>query len=218
MDADRTSAVLASIDGALADEDLRDGMRWSPQPEQVEGAPAPFDGVLVWQPPQSYERSGSVAGDSLPGLLEAARADAERLRAARDERDRRLAGAVRRTAHIVPPSPEEAAEANPRVAVPDPPDMPAPADGLLMAAAMEAAARQLTEAIGQLAEEVTPAWRDMGESMRAAGIALTSGLPRPGPVDRAEVFSRALAAKQDGLLAGPRRPGPEQGRRPRRHQ
>lgn len=35
-------AVLASIDGALADDDLPDAMRWSPKPERVEDAGAPY--------------------------------------------------------------------------------------------------------------------------------------------------------------------------------
>jgi hypothetical protein len=47
--------VLSAIDGALADAEFPDAMRWSPEPETVD-APAPFDGELVWQPPQRYER------------------------------------------------------------------------------------------------------------------------------------------------------------------
>ncbi len=35
-------AVLASIDGALADDELPDAMRWSPEPERVEDAGAPY--------------------------------------------------------------------------------------------------------------------------------------------------------------------------------
>jgi hypothetical protein len=62
---DRTDAILASIDGALADEGLRDGMRWSPEPEKVIDAPEPFDGSLVWQPPQSYEDAGTSLSGSL---------------------------------------------------------------------------------------------------------------------------------------------------------
>jgi hypothetical protein len=54
---DRTDHLLAAIDGALADAELPDGMRWSPEPETVKGAPAPFDGTLVWQPPQRYEQA-----------------------------------------------------------------------------------------------------------------------------------------------------------------
>lgn len=48
-------AVLASIDGALADAEFPDAMRWSPEPETVDDAPVPYDGDLVWQPPQRYE-------------------------------------------------------------------------------------------------------------------------------------------------------------------
>lgn len=58
---DRTDAILASIDGALADEELRDGMRWSPEPHTVTDAPEPFDGSLVWQPEQTYEPVGDLA-------------------------------------------------------------------------------------------------------------------------------------------------------------
>lgn len=48
-------AVLSSIDGALADAEFPDAMRWSPEPETVDDAPEPFDGETVWQPPQQYE-------------------------------------------------------------------------------------------------------------------------------------------------------------------
>ena len=39
MTTDRTDHVLAAIDGALADYELGDAMRWSPAPEEVTGAP-----------------------------------------------------------------------------------------------------------------------------------------------------------------------------------
>lgn len=50
-------AVLASIDGALADDELPDAMRWSPEPGTVEQDPRllRFDGSIVPQPPQEYE-------------------------------------------------------------------------------------------------------------------------------------------------------------------
>lgn len=54
MTSDRTQHVIDAIDGALADDEFPDAMRWSPEPEVVD-APAPFDGSLVWQPPQRYE-------------------------------------------------------------------------------------------------------------------------------------------------------------------
>lgn len=56
MGAERTQHVIDAIDGALADEEWPDAMRWSPDPEAVDDAPAPFDGALVWQPPQRYEQ------------------------------------------------------------------------------------------------------------------------------------------------------------------
>jgi hypothetical protein len=46
--------ILSAIDGALADAEFPDAMRWSPEPVTAV-APAPFDGELVWQPPQRYE-------------------------------------------------------------------------------------------------------------------------------------------------------------------
>jgi hypothetical protein len=52
-------AVLASIDGALADDEFPDAMRWSPEPETVD-APEPYDGDLVWQPEQRYEQAGPI--------------------------------------------------------------------------------------------------------------------------------------------------------------
>lgn len=53
-----TDAVLAAIDGALADPELPDGMRWSPEPEQAaDPAALAFDGETVPQPPQAYERA-----------------------------------------------------------------------------------------------------------------------------------------------------------------
>lgn len=58
---DRTQHVIDAIDGALADDEFPDAMRWSPEPEAVKGAPAPFDGSLVWQPPQRYEQAGRPA-------------------------------------------------------------------------------------------------------------------------------------------------------------
>lgn len=51
-------AVLASIDGALADEAMPDGMRWSPAPEKVTDAAVNlYDGECVPIPPQAYERA-----------------------------------------------------------------------------------------------------------------------------------------------------------------
>lgn len=58
---DRTQHVLDAIDGALADDELPDAMRWSPAPETVDDAPAPFDGTLVWQPPQRCEPAEPTA-------------------------------------------------------------------------------------------------------------------------------------------------------------
>jgi len=58
---DRTQHVLDAIDGALADDEFPDAMRWSPAPETVDDAPAPFDGSLVWQPPQRYESEVAAA-------------------------------------------------------------------------------------------------------------------------------------------------------------
>lgn len=73
MSADRTDHILASIDGALADAELPDGMRWSPEPEAVKGAPAPFDGTLVWQPPQRYEQTPATPpAPPLESLLDGA--------------------------------------------------------------------------------------------------------------------------------------------------
>jgi hypothetical protein len=61
---DRTDAVLASIDGALMDPEIPDGMRWSPQPEAVSDSDAmPYDGEIVPQPHQTYER---LAASTLP--------------------------------------------------------------------------------------------------------------------------------------------------------
>lgn len=49
--------VLAAIDGALADPEIPDGMRWSPDPAAVPGDPWAdrFDGDVVPQPAQRYE-------------------------------------------------------------------------------------------------------------------------------------------------------------------
>lgn len=58
-------AVLASIDGALADAEFPDAMRWSPEPATVDDAPEPYDGDLVWQPPQRYEEV-DLLGRSAP--------------------------------------------------------------------------------------------------------------------------------------------------------
>lgn len=52
---DRTGHVLAAIDGALADAELPDAMRWSPDPAKA-AAPHPYDGSHVPLPPQRYER------------------------------------------------------------------------------------------------------------------------------------------------------------------
>jgi hypothetical protein len=61
---DRTDAVLASIDGALMDPEIPDGMRWSPEPEHVSDPDAmPYDGEVVPQPHQHYERT--VTADTL---------------------------------------------------------------------------------------------------------------------------------------------------------
>lgn len=52
-------AVLASIDGALADEAMPDGMRWSPAPEKVTDAAVNlYDGECVPIPPQRHEQIG----------------------------------------------------------------------------------------------------------------------------------------------------------------
>jgi hypothetical protein len=53
---DDLQAMLDSIDGALADAEFPDAMRWSPDPAGVTDAgPVAYDGELVPQPPQSYE-------------------------------------------------------------------------------------------------------------------------------------------------------------------
>jgi hypothetical protein len=53
---DRTDAILASIDGALMDPEIPDGMRWSPAPERVCDPDAvPYDGAIVPIPHQTYE-------------------------------------------------------------------------------------------------------------------------------------------------------------------
>jgi hypothetical protein len=63
---DRTDAVLASIDGALADAELPDAMRWSPEPEKAQDTgPLEFDGEVVPQPPQRYERPWSAGYESI---------------------------------------------------------------------------------------------------------------------------------------------------------
>lgn len=56
--------VLSAIEGALADDEWPDAMRWSPEPERVTDASlVPFDGEVVPLPPQRYE-----AGDhTTPG-------------------------------------------------------------------------------------------------------------------------------------------------------
>lgn len=61
---DRTDAVLASIDGALADEDLPDAMRWSPTPDRTRH-PVPWH----------TEDGASFIEGTLPGLLDRLRAD-----------------------------------------------------------------------------------------------------------------------------------------------
>ncbi len=45
-------ATLAAIDGALADVDLPDAMRWSPTPADVDDAGVPYqeDEDLTWTP------------------------------------------------------------------------------------------------------------------------------------------------------------------------
>lgn len=49
--------LLATIDGALADEELSDGMRWSPTPEDAADPHLlAYDGQDVPLPPQHYER------------------------------------------------------------------------------------------------------------------------------------------------------------------
>lgn len=61
MSRDDLDAVLAGIDGALADADLPDAMRWAPDPAGVTDAgPAPYDGSIVPQPPQQYESTELV--------------------------------------------------------------------------------------------------------------------------------------------------------------
>lgn len=59
---DRTDAVLASIDGALADALLPDGMRWHPDPAQ---APTPGPGLVRIVPPP-----GQPTGDQLRAFWE----------------------------------------------------------------------------------------------------------------------------------------------------
>lgn len=68
-----TRHVIEAIDGALADSEFPDAMRWSPEPETVTDAPAPFDGNLVWQPPQRYEPHAAAAAlrDRVRELLDA---------------------------------------------------------------------------------------------------------------------------------------------------
>jgi hypothetical protein len=79
---DDLDAVLAGIDGALADPELPDGMRWSPDPEQATATGVPFDGEVVPLPPQRYEapdrdRCGLPAFPVLPASQLAVRAAAE---------------------------------------------------------------------------------------------------------------------------------------------
>jgi hypothetical protein len=66
---DRTNQILASIDGALADTDLPDAMRWSPTPHEAKSSPLVFDGESAWQPPQRYEQAGSVTDVTRPPRL-----------------------------------------------------------------------------------------------------------------------------------------------------
>jgi hypothetical protein len=56
--------ILAAIDGALADDEFPDAMRWSPEPETVDDARAPFDGETVWVGPD--ERRDPVTGRPTP--------------------------------------------------------------------------------------------------------------------------------------------------------
>lgn len=61
-------AVLASIDGALADEEFPDAMRWSPEPEAVDDARAPFDGETVWVGPEERSSTYDETLDYDPAL------------------------------------------------------------------------------------------------------------------------------------------------------
>lgn len=69
---DHTDAVLAAIDGALADPAMPDAMRWSPEPEKVPDAGwATFDGDCVPLPPQDYEQAATLP--AIPARLPADR-------------------------------------------------------------------------------------------------------------------------------------------------
>lgn len=60
--------ILAAIDGALADDELPDAMRWSPEPDAVAVARAPFDGETVWVGPEEQSSTFDEVLDYDPAL------------------------------------------------------------------------------------------------------------------------------------------------------
>lgn len=109
---DRTDHVLAAIDGALADDELRDGMRWSPEPAEVTDAyPMPYDGTFVPIPPQHYEDEGlpvAAFGQAFERIAEALRPLFDAIATAGQQFVDALPGLLRpRAPPRTPTSPEE---------------------------------------------------------------------------------------------------------------
>lgn len=235
----RTDAILASIDGALADDDLRDGMRWSPQPEQVTDAPEPFDGSLVWQPPQMYEDTprapqshAQPPGTRLPPgasmLLAQLRADRAELLA---ERANLIAGGVHPSALVEPLDPDgfeieepetiEVARLDGTVQVIEVGERDS---GLVVVAHLEPGqvGEMVDRILDALVQAIRPIIAEIGQTFERVGTVLRDAglIPKPRPLldlDSEEARRTFALEYRRALSTGPPPLGPERSPRPRRH-
>jgi hypothetical protein len=230
---DHTDAVLAAIDGALADEALPDGMRWSPEPEKVTDAAVNlYDGECVPIPPQAYEqpedfpliptRRGGIRNPSLPRSNHASGLAMDYNRApARGEVVQR--DGWRFVDNRYPPEPvtcEHLAQA-----FAPPPDLllveeHGPGTVTVRRATAEDIARLFEPAIVAAVEAFRPLAAAVMEAARAFGEASRSLVPAPPAAWRAAATEEqrrdAALAHRRALGSGPPRPGPEQSHAPRR--
>lgn len=210
---ERTDAVLAAIDGALADVDLPDAMRWSPAPGQVYDAGwAVYDGECVPLPPQDYEQVEPPPDDWISppvGPRAAVRISEHAAGLATDHERRPYMGPDCVQLHhgrcdnpygiclcTCHDHPSRALVAPPRPGR-------SPEDSA-------AALRSIRQVFDRVAEELVPAVRALREAI--GQLQIPDLLPaKPAPTDRRVAALEARRRRH----TGPPRPGPERSRAPR---
>lgn len=205
-----TDDVLAAIDGALADLDIPGGMRWSPDPAQVSDAPAPFDGELVWQPPQRYELSEPLPRINLPAIAPSVEAQVRTSLLERLAEEIRVAAAYGEL-----PVPVQV----PRLLL----ARPAPDPGVVEV--RQATPQEAADFLRRLAEGVAEAMRPIAEEVLRIGQAIGDALagirqtPAPRPLSSEATVEELRAAVLDARRhrnTGPPLLGPERCHAPRR--